>query len=185
MILLGRCLGLLVEAEQELSRALLAVSARHARDPEIWQTATLLSKWCNAHLVRLAPLVEKYGRMRDGGPRRVARALFHGSRVGSIGLLRDVHDLTLLTQQVHVAWNMATQAAKALRDQEFEETCGEAGKEIERIAAWLRTLIAHLSAQTLTVEPDFASELAASAPKSPTSVPLLEVAKAAIDLLSK
>ncbi|OLE68586.1 MAG: hypothetical protein AUG74_09655 [Bacteroidetes bacterium 13_1_20CM_4_60_6] len=181
MILLGRCLGLLVEAEEELSRSLVAVSARHTRDPDIWQTATLLSKWCNAHLVELAPFLERYGRMRDGGPRRLAGALFHGRRLGGIGLLRDLHDLTLLAENVHVAWNMATQASKSLRDREFEDTCGKCGKETERIMAWLRTAIAHLAAQTLTVEPD----LVASLPKAPSSVPVLELAKAAVELLSK
>jgi ferredoxin-nitrate reductase len=185
MILLPRYLSLLVEAEEELAAALVKVAAKHNRDAEIWQTAAMLAKWCDAHVTRLRPFLEQYGRARDGGPGRVGRALFHGIRAGGIGLLRDLHDLTVLTQQVHTAWNAVTQASKALRDIALENSCAEMGKENSRIAAWLKTMIAHHSAQTLTVEPAPAAELRASVPRSPASAALLHVARAAVDRLVK
>src|SRR4051812_32573177 len=93
MIGLARYLALIESAEKQLSSALLSVAKRHAREPEIWQTATLLSRWSAEHALRVKQLRARFGPGHDAGPRKLRHALFAGPRRGGIGLLRDLHDL--------------------------------------------------------------------------------------------
>ena len=171
MIGLARYLALLQSAEKQLSAAFLAVAGRHAREPEIWQAATLLARWSARHAARLKNLCKRFGSGRDKGVRKLHHALFVGARRGGIGLVRDLHDLSTLAHFVHVGWSASVQAAKALRDRGLEDAIGEMGAETDRQIAWLRTAIAATAAQALSVPPDLLSEMVASRPKKPSSVP--------------
>jgi len=171
MIGLARQLALIDSAEKELGNAFLEVAGRHAREPEIWETAALLAQWSAGHRARLRTFRGRYGPGRDPGPRKLARALFGGKRRGGIGLLRDLQDLSVLAHFVHVGWSSAVQAAKALRDRELEDAIGEMGAETDRQIAWLRTAIAVNAGQALAVPPNPLAELWASRPKPPGSVP--------------
>lgn len=178
MMGLARYLGLLEAAEKELSAAFLSVASRHAREPEIWQTATMLAGWSARHAARLKQISKRYGERGDRGPRLLDRGLFAGPRRGGIGLVRDLHDLSTLAHFVHVGWSASVQAAKALRDRALEDAIGEMGAETDRQLAWLRTAIANSAAQALAVPPDPLSELVASRPEKPSSVPKRTVRKA-------
>ena len=75
------------------------------------QTCQLLASWSEKHLGQLKPLVQKYGEQKSPEPENLETALFHGPRQGSLGLLRYLHDVWLLTQQVQLCWTVLKQAA--------------------------------------------------------------------------
>ena len=90
-------------------------------------------------------------RPKESEPDALHRALFHGPRSGGLGLVRDLHDLWLLTQEVKLAYELLTQAAHALRDAEMESILGRASTQTRRQADWLRTRIDHAGPQALAV----------------------------------
>jgi len=171
MIGLARYLALLESAEKELSAALLAVAERHAREPEIWQTATFFARWSARHATRVKEFRKRFGPGTDKGSRKLGNALFQGVRRDGIGLVRDLHDLSTLAHFVHLGWDASLQAAKALRNRALVDAIGEMGAETDRQMAWLRTAIAAMAAQALAVPPELFSELVASRPKRLSSVP--------------
>jgi hypothetical protein len=65
------------------------------------------------------------------------RALFHGPRSGVLGLVRDLHDLWLLTQEVELACGLLTQPAPALRDREMGTIPGCVSTRTQRQADWI------------------------------------------------
>jgi hypothetical protein len=88
---------------------------------------------------------------RQDEPKRLADALFHGSRSGGFGLLRDLHDLWLLANESHISWEVQHQVALGLRDEELKEVCSRCAGQNDRQIAWLRTRIDQASAQALIV----------------------------------
>jgi hypothetical protein len=106
-------------------------------------------------------------------PERIRSALFHGTRIGGLGLLRDLQDLSILAKQVDLCWISTQQAAKALHDQELDALCGQNKLETEKQLAWLETQIKQTAPQAITVEPDKGAALKASLPKTiaPSAIP--------------
>ena len=67
--------------------------------------------------------------------------LFHQPRTGSLALLRDLHDLWLLTNEVHLCWVVLFQAAQGLRDAQLRDICQQLSVETDRQLTWLITRI--------------------------------------------
>jgi len=145
----GNYLGLVQGSERRLVDALNKVAGQHGDEPDVFETCQLLRSWSNKHLEYLEPLVRKYGENRDPEPSNLETALFHGPRQGSLALLRDLHDVWLLTQQVQLCWTVLEQAAQALRDEELERVCQECGKETKRQTAFFLTRIKQAAPQSL------------------------------------
>jgi hypothetical protein len=64
-------------------------------------------------------------------------------------LLRDLHDLFLLTTEARLGWTILHQAAQSLRDKELIAACVNLGGETEGQLAWLRTRIKQAAPQAL------------------------------------
>ena len=111
----------------------------------------LLASWSDENAKALEPLGERYDKTKASEPEALHQALFHGPRSGGLGLVRDLHDLWLLTQEVKLAYEVLTQAALALRDREMESILGRVSAQTRRQADWIRTRIDHAAAQSLTV----------------------------------
>src|SRR5437868_2532383 len=90
--------GMLQASEKNLSDAFLLVSDRHDRDPEIRNTAKVLATWSNQRLQTLEPLIKRYGddKSKNEQVQMLQGALFHGTRIGSMGMLADLQDLQML-----------------------------------------------------------------------------------------
>ncbi|GHF44039.1 hypothetical protein HNQ07_001902 [Deinococcus metalli] len=147
----GNYLGLAHGSEQHLVDALTKVADHHRDEPDITETCQLMASWSRQHLTHLAPLVQKYGERRSAEPAHMEQALFHGPRRGSLALLRDLHDLWLLTNEVQLCWTVLEQAAQALRDDELERVCQECGRDTKRQTAFLLTRIKQAAPQALVV----------------------------------
>ncbi|MFB9993905.1 hypothetical protein ACFFLM_18280 [Deinococcus oregonensis] len=148
---IGTYLGLIHGSEECLVDALTRVAEHHGDEPDIKETCLLLASWSSKHLEHLKPLVEHYSEHRNAEPAHLEQALFHGPRRGSLALLRDLHDLWLMTNEVQLCWTVLEQAAQALRDDELERVCQECGKETKRQTAFFLSRIKQAAPQALIV----------------------------------
>lgn len=151
MMHVGNYLGLVHGSEERLVDVLRQVAEHHKDEPDIEETCRLLATWSEKHLSYLKPLVQKYGENKNPEPDNMEKALFHGPRQGSLALLRDLHDLWLMSNQVQLCWTVLEQAAQALRDDELERVCQECGKETGRQTAFFLTRIKQAAPQALVV----------------------------------
>ena len=147
----GNYVGLLHASEEQLVDAFLAVADHHRDEPDIESTCHLLASWSRQHLQTIKPLIERYNEQKSKEPERLTHALFEGTRKGSLALLRDLHDLWLLANEVSLCWTVLAQAAKALRDTQLQAACAECSKETERQIAFLLTRIKQSAPQSLVV----------------------------------
>lgn len=148
---LGKYIGLAHEGEKQLARALKMVADKHGSEPDIFHTCQLLASWSESHQVGLQPFIEKYSEQKDGEAKRLSRSLFDKSGSGELGMLRDLHDLWLMTQEINVCWNVILQAARALRDQDLINTCMRFDEDTKRQSDWLLTRIKQAAPQILVV----------------------------------
>jgi hypothetical protein len=91
--------------------------------------------------------------------------LFAGTRVGGIGLLQDLQDVTLLVTEAEMVWTELQEAAQALRDSEMLELVKKNREENERQVQWVKTMVKELSAETLATNAEPMAEIRASVPK--------------------
>jgi hypothetical protein len=160
-------LGFTMSAERALADAFVLVGFRHATEPEMANAARLHSNWCKEHMSALQSPAEGYGAQRSREGERLRRALFRGRRLGSFGLLRDLHDLLVLATSVHAGWMALLQAARVERDTDLEKTCRTCDTETVRQLSWLETKLRQIAPQALTVPAATRYELTASIPTTP------------------
>ena len=148
---LAEAIRVTVEAERGLVEALLEVSRRHASEPDIRETTRLLAGWSRDHARALALDRARLDERPPGLGWRVPRASFGAPASAGIGLLRDLHQLTVCVAFVEACWTILLQAALASHDLDLEETCRTCGAETLRQRAWLDTKLSQVAPQALTV----------------------------------
>jgi ferredoxin-nitrate reductase len=151
---LARFLGIARASEEQLFDALILVAERHQHDYELHHGATTLAHWSRQNLDALKPLVIRFGAVASDDPARLRAALLVGTRVGSVGVLQDLQDLSLLAEQCATAWLILQQGGKELRDEELLDTVGRAQDHTRRQLAWLRTQIELAAPEALAVAVD-------------------------------
>ena len=98
----------------------------------------------------LAPFASRYGEEADDEPDRLHSDIFHGTRQGGLGLLRDLHDLYLMATECDITWTVVGQAAYGADDElsAVVSSCeGETATELK----WLRTRMKSAAPQALVV----------------------------------
>jgi ferritin-like metal-binding protein YciE len=148
---IGNYLALIHSSEQQLAKAFDTIAAHHGDEPDILQTCQLLACWSRQHLELLEPIVDGYSEDKSDEPERLSKTLFDEPRSGSLALLRDLHDLWLLAQEVQLCWTVLIQAAQALRDGELLATCQQCSQDTKRQISWLMTRIKQAAPQALVV----------------------------------
>jgi hypothetical protein len=166
----ARALGSARGAEEQLRDALVLVSERHERDYDITGTAGVLAGWASLHLQWLEPLLERYGRIPSERAEKLRGALFAGTRVGGLGTLDDLRDVSILAEECETSWTILFQGGKELHDEELLRISSDAREHAKRTLRWLRTAIDHTAPETLAVVVDAPREAAASMPKAPDRV---------------
>lgn len=144
-------LGLLHASEQQLINALLMVADHHEDEPDIYQTCQLVATWSKEAISDLEPLIERYSEDKSEEPEQLTQQLFAGPRTGNLALLRDLHDLWLLANEVQLCLGVLEQAAKALRDPELEAFCQRFTAQTKRQLTWLHSRIQQAAPQALVV----------------------------------
>jgi hypothetical protein len=146
-------LQLVLNSEKQMAEAFSKVSSHHKDEPDIYFTCQMLGKWSERHVEIIEPLRSKYsqaaGKMKE--PERLSQTLFKEPRKGPLALLRDLHDLWLITKEIEISWKVILQAAKALRDKELIYTCESLAAETKRQSDWLQTRIKQAAPQILIV----------------------------------
>jgi anaerobic selenocysteine-containing dehydrogenase len=145
-------LGLLKDAECEIAAAFKLVAERHGQEPDIREICQGFERTSHVHEESLSRFISIYGEASEHEASRVKESLFHGSPSGGFGLVRDLHDLYVLTTEAYLAWTILLQTAQALRDKEFIAGCIKLGSETEGQRSWLETRIKQAAPQALLVE---------------------------------
>lgn len=148
----AKYLGLLKDAEHEIAAAFTKVADHHKDEPDIVQTCQLFAATSRVHEKAIERFTSIYGEASDHEASRVKDSIFHGPRSGGFGLVRDLHDLFLLTTEAHLGWMILLQTAQALRDREFIAACTKLGGETDGQRSWLQTRIKQAAPQALLVD---------------------------------
>jgi hypothetical protein len=146
---LATYVGLLHNAERTLADAFRQVGAGHGDEPDVLVTCKLLAEACDAHVDRLAPVVDRYGEHAETEPERLHVAGLEGTRSGGVGLLRDLQDLYTLASFVELTWTVVAQAARGLRDRELLDVVESCEHDTDRQLTWLRTRVKQSAPQAL------------------------------------
>ena len=162
----ARFIGLAQGTEAQLRDALLLVAERHERDYDVSRGATLMAGWRTLHLDWLEPIEGRFGTVPAERPEKLRAALLGGTRVGGMGLLDDLRDIALLTEESQTTWTILYQGARELEDTELLRVAADAREHDVRTLRWLRTLINHSAPEVLAVAIDPSKELEASLPKA-------------------
>ena len=115
--------GLTMESEAVLQSAYLNAATRHQRDVGIRDGCRRAVRFTELRLNAANDLGRRFGATSSRDPKLVRNALFHGLRAGGLGLLRDLHDLSLLANQSLLYWTGLSQGCKALHDELAVQQC--------------------------------------------------------------
>ena len=162
-------LGAVKIGEQQLAEAFKMISERHSRESEISKECYKFSEWATGHVVTLQPFVEQYGMRENLSLEQLRGSLFQGSRIGSLGLLHDLQDLSVMTNALRTNYTILHQATASIKDEAFEKVSDDLGEQVNKEITWLCTQIKIVSPQAVTVPPNLAQETAASMPKWPSA----------------
>lgn len=148
---LGNYLGLVESSEKQLSEAFEKVARHHRAEPDIEQMCIKLAGWSLRHAGQMQPYLVRYSAEDSPEPNEMQKILFSQPRTGSLALVRDLHDLWLLANEVELCWEIIGNAALALHDKEMEAACTEFQAETKRQIAWLLGRIKQSAPQALVV----------------------------------
>lgn len=146
-------LQLVLNSESQMATAFSEVSEHHKDEPDVFFMCQNLSSWSEKHVKQLEPLRMKYEKHagKTNEPKKLKKNLFKGPRKGPMALLRDLHDLWLITKEIEISYKVLLQAAKALRDTEMETLLLTLSGETKRQSDWLLTRIKQAAPQILVV----------------------------------
>jgi hypothetical protein len=133
--------------EEELAKAFKVVAKHHILEPDVHEMCNLLASWSLDHVENLQTMILRYGDEEEKEPDRLDYSILT-MRTGSLGLLRDLHDLV---NEVKLCWIILLQSAKALRDTKLKLACLQFGAQTRRQGEWLMTKIKQSTSQVLTV----------------------------------
>jgi membrane-bound lytic murein transglycosylase MltF len=140
---IGSLLAHLAELEANLASELRAAAERHADDHDVFHQCYTFAVTADKRVQKLQPLADRYG-----GQAAWKSAVGGGSQ----DLMEDLRALYLRAEEGAITWVMASQAAKAARDQELLALASECHAESEAQAKWFTTRIKTGAPQALVVE---------------------------------
>jgi hypothetical protein len=144
-------LSLATSGEKNLMEAFLSIKAQHSFEPDVVEMCDKFSTWSEHHLKALENLTDQYGKQTNDEPGEITDALLSKPKMGSFGLLRDLHSLSTLVHHTEMSWIVLLQAARALRDVQMEAVCVECGAELKKQTMWLQTKIKNAAPQVPVV----------------------------------
>jgi hypothetical protein len=148
---IGNYINMMHRSGEDLGKAFRKVADQHGNEPDVKAMCLLLASWVDALVEKLKPFTVKYGEERSKEPDRLMRTLFKGSRKGPMGLLRDLQDLWLMSDEAQVCSIILRQGASGLHDKELIALCNEIEATAKRQASWLLTRMKAAATQTLIV----------------------------------
>ncbi len=144
-------LGILSDGHEEFMAACQYLGKQHTQEAEIREGTQVLAEFSRQALEALRPFTERYGERSEREPKALRQTLFPKPRAGSFGLLRDLHALHVLADDVHIATKVVKDAARALRDDELHNLALHLYGQNQRQQAWVDTMIKENAAQAVVV----------------------------------
>lgn len=138
----GPLLAHLRELETGFAEELRAAAQRHRDDHDVYHQCQTFAVTAGKRVQTLEPLAERYG-----GEAAWKSAVGNGSD----DLLEDLRTLYLRAHECAITWVMASQAAKAARDEELVMVATDCQSETEMQAKWFMTRIKTGAPQALVV----------------------------------
>jgi hypothetical protein len=139
---IGLLLAHLRELETVLAAELRQAAERHRDDHDVYHQCLTFSLTADKRVQKLEPLTARFG----------GQAIWKSAVAeGSDDLLEDLRALYLRTLESSITWVMASQAAKAARDQQLLTLATECQSETETQAKWFTTRIKTGAPQALVV----------------------------------
>jgi hypothetical protein len=148
---LAHYLALLHRSQAQLGEALRTVARGHADEHDVAAICEKLAAQCDRHAEQLKPYADRYGEDAEDEPERLHGEIFGGPRDGPLGLLRDLHDLYLMTCECDIAWMVVGQAAQGARDAELLTTVQKCEGETATQILWARGRMKEAAPQALVV----------------------------------
>ncbi|MEM5775411.1 MAG: hypothetical protein AAGU05_10450 [Anaerolineaceae bacterium] len=164
-MIIDQYLGSVYVGEEQLAEAYRVISDRHSAEFEINEMCNRFAEWSKGHMMAMQPAIDLFGMVRQPDSEQLRSSLFHGARIGGIGLLKDLQDLSILANSVRTQWTIVMQAASSIQDKALEQLAADVGDQLNREIDWLCTQIKNKSPQVLIVVPNLVSESEASLPK--------------------
>ncbi len=146
---LHKYLALLKNAEKDIAETFESVAQHHQDEPDVFNICRRLSHTSHIHNQALDRFTAIYGEAAGNENEQVLESLFKGPRSGGFGLVRDLHELFLMTTEAFISWTIIKQTAYALRDKELITACIKLGAETEGQCSWLRTRLKQAAPQAL------------------------------------
>jgi len=147
---LNSYIGYTQRREEALAKAFKKAASRHTGEPDVAGMCKVFASWSLDHAENLRGLLERYATGEDNRLDQSGRLklTIHNGR---LGLLQDLHELWLMTNEVILCWTILTQAAKALRDTKLELASSQYSEHTQRQLNWLTSKIKQSVSQYLTV----------------------------------
>jgi ferredoxin-nitrate reductase len=161
--------ALTIESEVVLQIAYLNVASRHKRDAGIRDGCHRAARFAEIRLQGARELTKKFGATSSHDPKLLANALFHGLRADALGLVRDLHDLSLLANQSLLCWTGVSQACKALHDEAAVATCEAGIKSLQLEISRLNTELKEAAPQALTISTPLTHQIATGLRRLPAA----------------
>ena len=136
--------------EEELGQAFKTASKLYEAEPDVREMCKVFASWSLDHSENLTIMLSRYGLGKEYESNPINHS-FKIGRTGSLGLLRDLHELWLMTNEVKLVWIILKQSAKALRDEKLKLACAQFGRQTIQQSEWLMMKIKHSAPQALTV----------------------------------
>jgi hypothetical protein len=150
---LANYLGYLHRAELDLANGFRKAGEAHAQEADVYHLSHTLAEQCETHAEKLKPFVDRYGEEAPEEPEQLYHEFFEQTRSGSLGLLRDMHDLYLMANACDIAWTMIGQAAQGAGDRELLEAVNSCEGETAIQIKWIQTRMKQAAPQALLVAP--------------------------------
>ena len=127
------------------------MAGTHGDEPDVFHLYHTFAKQCDAHVERLRPILDRYGDVSEDEPERLHSDFFSGMREGGLGLLRDLHDLYLMANEVDISWTVIKQAAQGLQDRDLLGVVEACESETTQQITAIKTRMKQAAPQTLIV----------------------------------
>jgi hypothetical protein len=127
-----------------------AIAERHSAEPDVYSNCLKFADWSDNHYTEIKSVYSEIGKSGKQESDRIGTPLIN-LRTGGIGLIRDLHDVWLMTSEVKLCLIILIQCSKALRNKPFTLILESCCQETERENEWLLSKIKLAASQVLTV----------------------------------
>ncbi len=144
-------LALLVQNQQDLIEAFNEVRQRHHAEPDVESLCGLFASWSQQSHGLLEPFLQQYGKPHKSEPRSLRKGLVLPHAPTPFGLVRDLHELWMLTQDSLMSIDALSFAAASLRNEAFVQALDQIRQRSAQQRDWLHTRIHETAAQAIAV----------------------------------